>query len=511
MNNFRPNKVTCLIVLGLIGSFSQIHAQECDIFLSVKGFGEGASSADNVFNGSVGDSGSFYVWIKQNVSIDTGIFLDIKPCTPGGVSFNSGDTFPADITVAGTTVNTRWSQVQSIQQTDQCISLNAIGLPGGTGIDPANSGSGPFIDSLFDPTAGAFLFGRVDFDIISNEPVEICCEPGCGLIVDDCEELDLECCTFFVEPDGKVLEECTFESNNLLCDLDGDGQPTGDFVVTGEFTNMQDIPGTHLFLFPNATPQGVEVCFGNGQQGMQIDPPLNNGDSYEVGSDLSNSNAIIVKNAMPGDEVCFTMTLLGENGVECCTLEACFVMPPCDCLQVDRRFDEISDVVCNADGTVDFSYSFQLTNLFGMDVYHSFLGSLGDELFLPDFFDLLAANGNMPLLQGQSVQLKTVVTGAMPGDLVDFLITIHNEDLSECCTRPHDVLALECEDADGQNNMILLGDMNVDGVVDLIDVQPFVELLSSGVFMANGDVNEDGAFDLNDVAPFVGLLTGSPK
>ena len=87
----------------------------------------------------------------------------------------------------------------------------------------------------------------------------------------------------------------------------------------------------------------------------------------------------------------------------------------------------------------------------------------------------------------------------------------HNEDLSECCTRPHDVLALECEDADGQNNMILLGDMNVDGVVDLIDVQPFVELLSSGVFMANGDVNEDGAFDLNDVAPFVGLLTGSPK
>ena len=305
-------------------------------------------------------------------------------------------------------------------------------------------------------------------------------------------------------------QECTFESNNLLCDLDGEGQPTGDFVITGEFTNLQDIPGTHLFLLPNATPQGVEVCFGNGQQGMQIDPPLNNGDSYEVGSDLSNFNAIIVKNAMPGDEVCFTMTLLGENGVECCTLEACFVMPPCDCLQVDRRFDEISEVVCNADGTVDFSYSFQLTNLFGMDVFHSFLGSLGDELFLPDFFDLLAANGNVALAQGQSVQLKTAVTGAMPGDLVDFLITIHNEDLSECCTRPHDVLAPECEDAGSQKNVILLGDMNVDGVVNLIDVQPFVELLSSGVFMANGDVNEDGAFDLNDVAPFVGLLTGSP-
>ncbi len=300
------------------------------------------------------------------------------------------------------------------------------------------------------------------------------------------------------------VEECTFVSNNFLCDLDGDGQPTGDFVITGEFTNLQDIPGTHLFLFPNATPQGVEVCFGNGQQGMQIDPPLNNGDSYEVGSDLSNSNAIIVKNAMPGDEVCFTMTLLGENGVECCTLEACFVMPPCDCLQVDRRFDEISDVVCNADGTVDFSYSFQLTNLFGMDVYHSFLGSLGEELFLPDFFDLLAANGNMPLLQGQSVQLKTVVTGAMPGDLVDFLITIHNEDLSECCTRPHDVVAPVCDFEEPDE---IKGDVNCDGVVNLLDVGPFVDVITGGgPYNVKADVNCDGVNDLLDVQPFVALL-----
>ena len=295
-------------------------------------------------------------------------------------------------------------------------------------------------------------------------------------------------------------DECSFESNNILCDLDAMGQPTGDYVITGTFTNMQDIPGTHLFMPLNAiSPQGVQVCFGNGQQGMQLVPPLNNGDIYEVGSDLSNSNAIVVKNAMPGDEVCFTMTLIGDNGVECCTLEACFIMPPCDCLQVDRRFDEISQVVCNPDGTVDFSYSFQLTNLFGMDVYHCFLGSLGNELFVPDYFDLTVS----PLAQGQSVQLTTVIQGAQPSDLVDFLLTIHNEDLSDCCTRPHDVVAPICE------TDVLKGDVNCDGMVDLLDVAPFVDVISGGgPYNEKADVNCDGVNDLLDVQPFVALLSG---
>ena len=174
-------------------------------------------------------------------------------------------------------------------------------------------------------------------------------------------------------------------------------------------------------------------------------------------------------------------------------------------MRVDRRFDEISDVVCNDDGTVDFSCSFQLTNLFSMDVYHSFLGSLGDELFQPDYFDLFAANANAPLAQGQSVQLKTVIRGAQPDDLVDFLITIHNEDLSECCTRPHDVVAPECEPDEPAE---LKGDVNRDGVVDLLDVNPFVDVITGGgPYNPKADVNCDGSNDLLDVQPFVDLLT----
>ncbi len=55
---------------------------------------------------------------------------------------------------------------------------------------------------------------------------------------------------------------------------------------------------------------------------------------------------------------------------------------------------------------------------------------------------------------------------------------------------------------------VLLGDVNLDGVVNLQDVAPFVALLTGGGFQAEADVNQDGAVDLLDVNPFVTVLTG---
>jgi hypothetical protein len=54
----------------------------------------------------------------------------------------------------------------------------------------------------------------------------------------------------------------------------------------------------------------------------------------------------------------------------------------------------------------------------------------------------------------------------------------------------------------------LLGDVNSDGVVDLLDVGPFVDLITGGVFQSEADVNNDGTVDLLDIEPFVQLLTG---
>ncbi len=53
-----------------------------------------------------------------------------------------------------------------------------------------------------------------------------------------------------------------------------------------------------------------------------------------------------------------------------------------------------------------------------------------------------------------------------------------------------------------------LGDVNRDGAVNLLDIAPFVQLVSSGGFQEEADVNDDGVVDLLDVAPFVDLLNG---
>ena len=53
------------------------------------------------------------------------------------------------------------------------------------------------------------------------------------------------------------------------------------------------------------------------------------------------------------------------------------------------------------------------------------------------------------------------------------------------------------------------GDVNCDGVVDLLDVQPFIEILGSGEFSAKADINGDGVVNLLDVQPFVDLLSGA--
>ena len=60
--------------------------------------------------------------------------------------------------------------------------------------------------------------------------------------------------------------------------------------------------------------------------------------------------------------------------------------------------------------------------------------------------------------------------------------------------------------ADGGD--VLVGDLNCDGNIDLLDVGPFVDLLTSGGFDPKGDINGDTFVDLLDVGPFVELLTG---
>ena len=65
-----------------------------------------------------------------------------------------------------------------------------------------------------------------------------------------------------------------------------------------------------------------------------------------------------------------------------------------------------------------------------------------------------------------------------------------------------EILLIECPDE------VLLGDVNLDGAINLLDVAPFVQLLSDGTFQAEADMNQDGVVNLLDISLFVDALAG---
>ena len=74
---------------------------------------------------------------------------------------------------------------------------------------------------------------------------------------------------------------------------------------------------------------------------------------------------------------------------------------------------------------------------------------------------------------------------------IEFLLVYNNDEI--------ELIALE--------TAVLLGDVNMDGIVNLLDVGPFVDALTNGTFIAEADVNQDGSVNLLDAGPFVDILS----
>ena len=55
---------------------------------------------------------------------------------------------------------------------------------------------------------------------------------------------------------------------------------------------------------------------------------------------------------------------------------------------------------------------------------------------------------------------------------------------------------------------VLLGDSNLDGVVDFQDIPAMIGILLSGVYLEQADCNEDGEVDFSDITPFIAILIG---
>lgn len=55
----------------------------------------------------------------------------------------------------------------------------------------------------------------------------------------------------------------------------------------------------------------------------------------------------------------------------------------------------------------------------------------------------------------------------------------------------------------------LVGDVNLDGATNLLDVVPFIKLLVTSIYQAEADINKDGSVNVLDVDPLIALLAGS--
>ena len=57
----------------------------------------------------------------------------------------------------------------------------------------------------------------------------------------------------------------------------------------------------------------------------------------------------------------------------------------------------------------------------------------------------------------------------------------------------------------------LLGDVNLDGIVNFFDIQPFIDRLTSGEYQAEADVDINGVVNFFDIAPFITFALGIPS
>lgn len=56
---------------------------------------------------------------------------------------------------------------------------------------------------------------------------------------------------------------------------------------------------------------------------------------------------------------------------------------------------------------------------------------------------------------------------------------------------------------------VLLGDVNMDGTVNFLDISSFISLLSSGMFKDEADIDRNGVVNFLDISPFISILSGA--
>lgn len=240
------------LAIAYVFCFSfQLQAQNTDFFWSANDLNTGATNGPLSLN-IVDGKGSLFLYfaadgpvaMADNDGIDIGAFVDIATSRPGIIRFTNAVVFDPAVVVAGTDVEigNRWvNQIDSggIGGTvsDQIINeWGVFSLFGGSGMNLTSTGP-LFLDSGFDQQANAFLFGRVDFEVMQPGAVEILIGRGQLGIAQSAPNIPFNGAVF-VEPTFGSAAVVTGELDNpyLRGDVNFDGQV--DLLDVGPFVNQ---------------------------------------------------------------------------------------------------------------------------------------------------------------------------------------------------------------------------------------------------------------------------------
>ena len=162
-------------------------------------------------------------------------------------------------------------------------------------------------------------------------------------------------------------------------------------------------------------------------------------------------------------------------GTPVCGEEDCWIIYGYRCLDTyDGTLEEAEE---DAQDDKEFTIEWLL------DEYQTVCTSSTSEVDC--FFDVDPDTGNVYIVK--ECKLTVIYGGNPPPD--------------DVINDPLDILDLLREE-----DSVLIGDVNQDGIVDFFDIGPFLVLLGSGEFLAEADINQDGVVDFFDIGPFIAML-----
>ncbi|MFM7052619.1 MAG: dockerin type I domain-containing protein [Planctomycetota bacterium] len=256
---------------------------------------------------------------------------------------------------------------------------------------------------------------------------------------------------------------CEFDTRSIKCDPNADG--TMDFIWEVTITNNSAVPANLLILpDPAFAPNHVIV----------LNPPL--------GVGASTTLQIPINGGTPGAQFCFSATLAGSTGNECCTDEICIELPVCDCFEYDLEMKDLP-------GNGSFTFQLDITNLeawagewITIAVDPSYPGTTVNPSLI-----------NIPTLPfGASTALVpvTVTTGLPAGSTIIVIVGLHSATFHPCCFKEIELTV------PANTQTTLPGDIDADGMVGASDL---AALLNGWGLPGATDLNGDGVTNAADL------------